>query len=231
MNGIFALFGVRLRKNKYLLLFLMLVPIFSLLATGTLHRAASDAELLLLRRNLEVFFPFFAAIPLCVLFNGKEEASLIVLKGGSLIRVALVDSVLCFLAAYISGISVGLFLIPRWMLSYFLLSYPVTLFFLICLALLVRFLFAARYVNIAVYSFAFLTLYYQSGLSENTVTKELCRFDAFLGGYAHGVFSDSSGMWYVLDEMYLRNRIFILAVSLLILTFAWLLSKQKRLYD
>ncbi len=231
MGNIFALFGVRLRKNRFLLPLLFVAPILLLFVTGTFRPAASDEELLYLRQNLEVFYPFFASLPLCILFNSKEEPSFIVLRGSSLIKVALVDAVLCFFAAYLSGTVTGLMLMPRWMIPYFLFSYPVTLLFMVCFALFVRFLCSFRYANIAVYSFTFLALYYQSGLSEKAVTETLCRLDPFLGGYAHGIFTDSNGMWYLLDEVYLQNRLFILAVSLLLLAFAWLLSKQKRLYD
>ncbi len=231
MSNIFALFGVRLRKNRFLLPFLLVAPILLLFATGTFRPAASDKELLYLRQNLEVFYPFFAFIPLCIVFNNKEEPSFIVLRGSSLIKVASIDAVLCFFAAYLSGTVTGLMLIPRWMIPYFLFSYPVTLLFVVCFALFVRFLCNFRYANIAVYSFAFLALYYNSGLSEKAVTETLCRFDPFLGGYAHGIFTGSNGMWYLFDEVYMQNRLFILTVSLLLLALAWLLSKQKRLYD
>lgn len=226
-----ALYAVRLRKNRSILAFLLLLPVLFLSVTGTLHPAASDRELLEFRRNLEVFFPFFGTIPLSVLFRHREEPSLIVLHGTSLAEVALVDASLHTLALLAAGIATGLPLLPAWIRPYFLLSYPVTILFMVGLAVFVRFLCGMRYGNIACYVLAFSLLYERSGLSASrVVTRVLCFTDPFVGAYAHGVFAGDEGLWYLPDAVLLQNRLLVLGVSVFLLLGSVLLSRQKRLY-
>ncbi len=226
-----ALYAVRLRKNRVILTLVLFLPMLFLCMTGTLHPAASDRELFALRRNLEVLFPFFGTIPLSVLFHHREEPSLIVLHGTSLAKVALVDTSLHTIVLYVAGIVTGLPLLPAWIRPYFLLSYPVTLLFMIGLALFTRFLFGIRYGNIALYTLLFFLLYVRSGLSDRVITQSLCLSDPFVGAYAHGVFVGDEGMWYVLDRVLIQNRLFVLCISALLLLGSVLLSRQKRLYD
>ena len=230
-SKILALYAVRLRQNRSILAFLLLLPALFLYLTGTLHPAASDRELLELRRNLEVFSPFFGTVPLSVLFRCREEPSLIVLHGTSLAEVALADATLHTLALLASGLATGLPLLPAWIRPYFLFSYPVTLLFLVGLALFVRFLCGIRYGNFALYVLAFFLLYERSGLSAaRVVTRTLCRTDPFAGAYAHGVFAGDAGMWYVPDGILIQNRLLVLGVSVFLLLGSVLLSRRKRLY-
>lgn len=226
-----ALFSVRLRKNRWLLAFVLFLPVLFLCMTGTLHPAASDRELFELRRNLEVFFPFFGTIPLSVLFNHREEPSLIVLHGTSLAKVALADAAWYTFALCVAGIVTGFPLLPAWIRPYFLLSYPVTLLFMVSLSLFTRFLVGIRYGNIALYALLFFLLYERSGLSDRVITQSLCLTDPFVGAYAHGVFTGDEGMWYVLDRILIQNRLLVLCFSAFFLLGSVLLSRQKRHYD
>ena len=221
-----------LRKKRLALLgSALLLPVL-LLAATRFKIAATDVQIKELLNALEVFYSFFASLFICCILPRKTEAELIVLSGNSLIIATLWEFLAFFGIALVSGEVAGMFLLPAWANLQFALSFPVTLLCLFALALFVRFAVDNVFANLGVHTGLFMLLFLTSGMGPETpVTRALTRIDLFVNGYAHLLYSDAAGYWYLRFGDVLRNRLLFLLIGALIFGFAILLSKQTRLYN
>ena len=194
--------------------------------------AATDGQIMSTLNALEVFYPFFASLFVCCIIPRMTEAEIIVLSGSSLTLAALYEFAVYFAISLVSGEIAGMLLLPAWARLQFALSYPVTLLCVFALALLVRFAVNNVYANLGVQTAAFMLVYLNSGMyPESPVTRALTKRDLFVNGYAHLIYSDELGNWYLRFGDVMVNRIIFLAIGAAILAAAILLTKQSRLYN
>ena len=225
-------FLLTLYKKRYSLVGCALVLPVLLLAATRFRIAATDTQIKNMLNILEAFYPFFASLFVCCIIPRMTEAELIVLSGGSLTLTALYEFIAFLAIALVSGEVAGMFLLPAWAVPQFALSYPVTLLCVFALALLVRFAVNNVYANLGVQTAAFMLVYLNSGLAPDVViTRALTKRDVFVNGYAHMIYSDAGGNWYLRFDDVMVNRIIFLAIGAAILTAAILLTKQSRLYN
>ena len=223
-----ALFLLTLRKKRYSLIGLaFLLPLLLLVATG-FRIAATDEQIKDMLGILELFYPFFASLFVCAVIPRRKEAELIVLSGSSLTVSVLYEVAMFFVIALISGEVMGALLLPSWAVRQFVLSFPVTLLFLFAAAFAIRFVVNNIYGNLGVHTALFVLLFLGSGMGRETVvTRTLAGRDVFVNGYAHMIFSDSSGNWYLLFGDVMKNRIFFLAVAAALFLTVTLLSLRS----
>ena len=225
-------FLLTLYKKRYSLFGCALVLPVILLAATRFRIAATDAQIKNMLNILEAFYPFFASLFVCCIIPRMTEAELIVLSGGSLTLTALYEFAAYLAIALFSGEVAGMFLLPAWARMQFALSFPVTLLDVFALALCVRFLVNNVYANLGVQTAAFMLVYLNSGLAPDVViTRALTKRDVFVNGYAHMIYSDAGGNWYLRFGDVILNRIIFLAAAALIFSAAILLSRQSRLYN
>ena len=223
-----ALFLLTLRKNRYLFIGLaFILPLLLLVATG-FRIAATDEQIKDMLKIIEVFYPYFASLFVCTIIPRKDETELIVLSGSSLTVSVLYEFAVFYVISLISGEVAGAFLLPSWTVGQFALSFPVTLMFLFVVAYAVRFVVNNIYANLGVHTALFVFLYLNSGIaSETVVTRTLTGRDLFVNGYAHMIFSDNSGNWYLLFGDVMKNRIIFLAAAVALLITVILLSLRS----
>ena len=221
-----------LRKKRLSFIGAALVLPVMTFAVTRFHIAATDAQIKEALNALEVFYPFFASLFVCCIIPRMTESELIVLSGSSLTLAALYEFAVYFAISLVSGEIAGIFLLPAWAAPQFALSYPVTLLCVFALALLVRFAVNNVYANLGVQTAAFMLVYLNSGLAPDVViTRALTKRDLFVNGYAHLIYSDELGNWYLRFGDVMTNRIIFLAIGAAIFTAAILLTKQNRLYN
>ena len=223
-----SLFLLTLRKKRYSLVgSVFLLPVLLFAATG-FRIAATDEQIKEMLGVIEVFYPFFVSLFVCAIIPRKKEAELIVLSGSSLTVSVLYEFAVFFVIALISGEVAGAFLLPSWAIRQFALSFPVTLLFLFAMAFAVRFAVNNVYGNLGIHTVFFALLYLGSGMGPDiVVTRSLTERDLFVNGYAHMIFSDSSGNWYLLFGDVMKNRILFLAVATALLIAVILLSRRS----
>lgn len=225
-------FLVTLYKKRYSLIGCALVLPALLLAATRFRIAATDAQIKNMLNILEAFYPFFASLFVCCIIPRMTEAELIVLSGGSLTLTALYEFAAYLAIALVSGEFAGMFLLPAWARLQFALSFPVTLLAVFALALCVRFLVNNVYANLGVQTAVFLLIYLNSGLAPDVViTRALTKRDLFVNGYAHLIYSDELGNWYLRFGDVMLNRLLFLAIGAALFAIAILLTKQNRLYN
>ena len=225
-------FLLTLYKKRYSLVGCALVLPVLLLAATRFRIAATDAQIKNMLNILEAFYPFFASLFVCCIIPRMTEAELIVLSGGSLTLTALYEFVAYLAIALVSGEVAGMFLLPAWARMQFALSYPVTLLCVFALALLVRFAVNNVYANLGVQTAAFMLVYLNSGLAPDVViTRTLTKRDLFVNGYAHMIYSDELGNWYLRFGDVMLNRLLFFAIGAALFAIAILLTKQNRLYN
>ena len=221
-----------LRKKRLSFIGAALVLPVMTFAVPRFHIAATDAQIKETLNALEVFYPFFASLFVCCIIPRMTEAELIVLSGSSLTLAALYEFAVYFAISLVSGEIAGMLLLPAWAVPQFALSYPVTLLFVFALALLVRFLINNVYANLGVQTSAFMLVYLNSGLAPDVViTRALTKRDLFVNGYAHIIYSDETGNWYLRFGDVMLNRLMFLAIGAALFAIAILLTKQNRLYN
>lgn len=223
-----TLFLLTLRKKRYSFIGLaFLLPVLLLAATG-FRIAATDEQIKNMLGIIEVFYPYFASLFVCAVIPRKDEAELIVLSGSSLTGSVLYEFAVLFVISLISGEVAGAFLLPSWAIWQFALSFPVTLVFLFSTAFAVRFVVNNIYGNLGVQTAIFTILFLVSGMGVGTVvTRTLAGRDLFVNGYAHMIFSDSIGNWYLLFDDVMKNRIIFLAVAAALFITVILLSMRS----
>lgn len=221
-----------LRKKRLSFIGAALVLPVMMFAVTRFHIAATDAQIKETLNALEVFYPFFASLFVCCIIPRMTEAELIVLSGSSLTLAALYEFAVYFAISLVSGEVAGIFLLPAWARLQFALSYPVTLLCVFALALLVRFAVNNVYANLGVQTAVFMLVYLNSGLAPDVViTRALTRRDLFVNGYAHMIYSDELGNWYLRFGDVMLNRLMFLAIGAALFAAAILLTKQNRLYN
>ena len=221
-----------LRKKRLSFIGAAIVLPVMMFAVTQFRIAATDGQIMSTLNALEVFYPFFASLFVCCIIPRMTEAELIVLSGSSLTLAALYEFAVYFAISLVSGEVAGIFLLPAWAVPQFALSYPVTLLFVFALALLVRFAVNNVYANLGVQTAAFMLVYLNSGLAPNVaITKALTKRDVFVNGYAHIIYSDETGNWYLRSGDVMLNRLVFLVIGAALFAIAILLTKQKRLYD
>jgi len=225
-------FLLTLYKKRYSLVGCALVLPLLLLAATRFRIAATDAQIKNMLNILEAFYPFFASLFVCCIIPRMTEAELIVLSGGSLTLTALYEFIAFLAISLVSGEIAGMFLLPAWARLQFALSFPVTLICVFSLALAVRFAVNNVYANLGVHTVLFLLVYLNSGMGPDTaITRALTKRDLFVNGYAHMIYSDAGGNWYLGFGDVILNRMIFLAAAALIFSAAILLSRQSRLYN
>ncbi len=225
-------FLVTLYKKRYSLFGCALVLPLLLLAATRFLIAATYEQIKNMLNILEAFYPFFASLFVCCIIPRMTEAELIVLSGGSLTLTALYEFIAFLAIALVSGEVAGMFLLPAWARLQFALSFPVTLVCVFSLALAVRFAINNVYANLGVQTAVFLLIYLNSGMGPDTaITRALTKRDLFVNGYAHMIYSDELGNWYLRFGDVILNRMIFLAAAALIFSAAILLSGQSRLYN
>lgn len=221
-----------LRKKRLSFIGAALVLPVITFAVTRFHIAATDAQIKETLNALEVFYPFFASLFVCCIIPRMTESELIVLSGSSLTLAALYEFVVYFAISLVSGEIAGMLLLPAWALPQFALSYPVTLLCVFALALLVRFAVNNVYANLGVQTAVFMLVYLNSGLAPDVViTRALTKRDLFVNGYAHMIYSDELGNWYLRFGDVMLNRLLFLAIGAALFAIAILLTKQNRLYN
>ncbi|MBR5941732.1 MAG: hypothetical protein IKZ81_00120 [Clostridia bacterium] len=221
-----------LRKKRISFIGAAIVLPVMTFAVTRFHIAATDAQIKETLNALEVFYPFFASLFVCCIIPRMTEAELIVLSGSSLTLAALYEFVVYFAISLVSGEIAGIFHLPAWALPQFALSYPVTLLCVFALALLVRFAVNNVYANLGVQTAAFMLVYLNSGLAPDVViTRALTKRDLFVNGYAHMIYSDELGNWYLRFGDVMLNRLLFFAIGAALFAIAILLTKQNRLYN
>ncbi len=219
------LFLLTLSKKRYSFIGLaFLLPILLLAVTG-FRIAATDEQIKNMLSIIEIFYPYFASLFVCAAIPRKDEAELIVLSGSSLTVSVLYEFAVFYVISLVSGEVAGAFLLPSWTVLQFALSFPVTLIFLFAAAFAIRFAVNNIYGNLGVHTVLFATLFFTGGMSpETAVTRVLAKRDLFVNGYAHMMFSDNLGNWYLMFGDVMKNRIIFLAVAVALLITSILLS-------